>query len=64
MLAAPPPPAAALERLHRLGVALTGGVTTVVAMRFVQHHFPHFDAIEILMMAGGVLIIVTLAFAM
>jgi hypothetical protein len=33
-------------------------------MRFVQHHFPHFDAIEILMMAGGVLIIVTLAFAM
>jgi hypothetical protein len=33
-------------------------------MRFVQHYFPHFDAVEILVMAGGALIVVSLALAM
>jgi hypothetical protein len=33
-------------------------------MRFVQHHFPYFDAVEILVMAGGALFVVSLALAM
>ncbi len=32
-------------------------------MRFVQHYFLHFDAVEILVMAGGALIVVSLASA-
>jgi len=39
-------------------------IVTVWAMRIVQQHFPHFDPIEILVMAGGALIFVTIAFAM
>ena len=33
-------------------------------MRIVQQHFPYFDAVEILVMVGGVLVIVALAIAM
>ena len=33
-------------------------------MRFLQQHFPHFDAVEILVMVGGVLVVVALAIAM
>ena len=33
-------------------------------MRFVQQHLLHFDAVEILVMAGGALIVVSLALAM
>jgi hypothetical protein len=32
-------------------------------MRFVQHCFRYFDAIEILVMAGGALVVASLAFA-
>jgi hypothetical protein len=33
-------------------------------VNFVKQHFPHFDAVEIFVMASGALIFVTLVFAM
>jgi hypothetical protein len=33
-------------------------------MSFVQQHFPHFDAVEIFVLACGALIFATLVFAM
>jgi hypothetical protein len=33
-------------------------------MNFAQRHFPHFDPVEIMVMAAGVLFVVALAFAM
>jgi hypothetical protein len=33
-------------------------------MRFVQHYFSYFDAVKILVMAGGALVVASLALAM
>jgi hypothetical protein len=33
-------------------------------MQFMQQHVPHFDAVEILVLASGALIVAALVFAM